>query len=71
VGAYQSTTPVLGNAYRDIVLARWQRPYLAGGPGDDSPYRAFAAPVRAYGSARAYGAFAAQGRAYAAFTERN
>lgn len=71
VGAYHSATPVLGNAYRDIVLARWQRPNLAGGPSDTSPYRAFAGSVRAYGTARAYGAFAGPAQSYAAFTTRN
>ena len=71
VGAYHSATPVLGNAYRDIVLARWQRPLPGTGPADSSAYRAFTGSARAYGTARAYGAFANAGQAYGAFTTRN
>jgi hypothetical protein len=51
VGAYHSQTPALGEAYRVLVMARWQG----------------AAPPRAPTRAGSYGAFASPASAYAAF----
>jgi len=64
IGAYHSLTPARGNAYLDLVLARWQGPSLTAAV-DRSAYQAFARP----GQISAYGAFANPGRGYAAFPQ--
>jgi hypothetical protein len=61
IAAYHSETPALGNAYRVLVMARWQN-------GD---VRAVAPVATAYGDFVrrdvAYGAFAPSSRVYGAF----
>lgn len=63
VGAYHSETPVLGDAYRVLVVARWQNSGLHAQSQPDSPYRAFIP------RAQVYGAFAQPNRAYGAFRD--
>jgi hypothetical protein len=62
IAAYHSETPALGDAYRVLVLARWQKPDLRDTPSLASAYRDFAPNQRIYGAfapaARVYGAFA-------------
>jgi soluble lytic murein transglycosylase-like protein len=64
IAAYHSETPALGDAYRVLVMARWQN-------GD--PHAAVTQPA-VYGDfahdAQVYGAFAPASRAYGAFTPR-
>jgi len=66
IAAYHSETPALGDAYRVLVLARWQNP----GPIDPRPPTA-----SAYGdfapASQSYGAFAPSSQAYGAFAPRN
>jgi hypothetical protein len=68
IAAYHSETPALGDAYRVMVLARWQNPILQN-PSlrEASPaslvYRDFAP------ESQVYGAFAPAGRVYGAFGE--
>jgi len=66
IAAYHSETPALGDAYRVLVLARWQNPT----PIDPHP-----AVASAYGdfapASQSYGAFAPVSRAYGAFAPRN
>ncbi len=64
IGAYHSLTPARGNAYLDLVLARWQGPNLTV-MADRSAYQAFARPA----APGAYGAFASAGSGYAAFAQ--
>jgi hypothetical protein len=63
IGAYHSETPALGDAYRNLVMARWNGTHLT--------VLAKAQPATAYRDFRAqgtvYGAFAQAGRAYGAF----
>jgi hypothetical protein len=62
IAAYHSETPALGDAYRVLVLARWQNP----DPRDTSPprtaYRDFTHDEQVYGAfaprSQVYGAFA-------------
>jgi hypothetical protein len=65
IAAYHSETPAIGDAYRILVMARWQN-------GDLHPMAPTAAPT-AYGdfapAAQAYGAFAPRSQVYGAFTD--
>jgi hypothetical protein len=62
IGAYHSETPALGDAYRVLVLARWQRPDLRPVPDQpQGPYGAFQDPRLQYG------AFSSTGSAYGDF----
>jgi hypothetical protein len=66
IADYHSQTPVLGQDYRDRVLALWRDPALSGqGLGLATAYRDFL-PTR-----RIYADFAGSGRAYAAFATTN
>jgi hypothetical protein len=63
VGAYHSETPVLGDAYRALVMARWQNGELRATVAQvATPYGDFVRADVAYGafapSSRVYGAFA-------------
>jgi len=63
IGAYHSETPALGDAYRVLVLARWQNPDYRTQDGPVTAYQAFARPQAVYGAfqrpTRVYGAFSA------------
>jgi hypothetical protein len=63
VAAYHSETPALGNAYRSLVMPRWQNgaPHTLAEPG--TVYGDFAH------SAQVYGAFAPSSRVYRAFAQ--
>jgi hypothetical protein len=63
IAAYHSETPALGDAYRLLVLARWQNPDLRETPQPTAAYHDFAR------SDLAYGAFASPARVYGAFAE--
>lgn len=67
IAAYHSETPALGDAYRVLVLARWQKPSLGaqGAPAQQGAYQDFP-PV-----SQMYGAFAQTGRAYGAFSRNH
>ncbi len=72
IAAYHSETPALGDAYRVLVEARWQRGGApdAGGPtgsGGSGAYQDFGHPVA---GGNAYGAFAPSSRVYGAFPPR-
>lgn len=63
IAAYHSETPALGNAYRVLVLARWQKPDLhTQAEPVTSAYQAFQSPSQVYAAfqspSRVYGAFA-------------
>ena len=62
IGAYHSETPALGDAYRVLVLARWQRPDLR--PVPDQPRAAYGAFQDPH---LQYGAFSSTGSAYGDF----
>jgi hypothetical protein len=62
VAAYHSETPSLGDAYRVLVLARWQKGSTQPQPVARSPYGDF--------SRSAYGAFAPKAQVYGAFAPR-
>ncbi len=63
IAAYHSETPALGDAYRVLVLARWQNPdlHVPTEPAAVSPYQAFLPASQVYGAfqspSRVYGAF--------------
>jgi soluble lytic murein transglycosylase-like protein len=64
IAAYHSETPALGDAYRVVVLARWQNPDLHAQPaaiGPASAYQAFAPRREVYADFQSpslvYGAF--------------
>ncbi|WP_428484015.1 hypothetical protein [Rhodopila sp.] len=61
IAAYHSETPALGNAYRVLVLARWQNPDLQHSVSRTGAYRDFVH------DARVYGAFAPRDQVYRAF----
>ena len=67
IAAYHSETPVLGEAYRLLVMARWQN-------GDLHTIAAAPLPLVAYGdfaqADKAYGAFAPRSSVYGAFAPR-
>ena len=62
IGAYHSETPALGDAYRVLVMLRWQNPNIGGGGTQTGAYAAFQpaqTTYRAFAQAlSAYGAFA-------------
>jgi hypothetical protein len=62
IAAYHSETPALGEAYRVLVLARWQNPDARDTPPPRSAYRDFTHDEQVYGafapSSQVYGAFA-------------
>ena len=60
-GAYHSETPALGEAYRAMVLARWERPGLSPAPRLTTAYRDFQ-PIRS-----SYAAFPPPHQVYGAF----
>jgi soluble lytic murein transglycosylase-like protein len=66
IAAYHSETPVLGGAYRVLVMARWQNSNLhpAAGLPPPAPYGDFAQ------ADKAYGAFAPRSSVYGAFAPR-
>lgn len=68
IAAYHSETPVLGEAYRVLVMARWQNGEAAA-PAQTA-YRDFA-PADHAPSDQAYGAFAPSSRVYGAFAPRS
>ena len=63
IGAYHSGTQSLGDAYRVLVLARWQNGDLRAPPPTQSAYRDT-------GNDGAYAAFAPSSRVYGAFAPR-
>ena len=65
IGAYHSETPALGDAYRVLVMARWQNADPRAAPAASSAYRA--SGLR---NESAYGAFAPSSRVYGAFAPR-
>jgi Transglycosylase SLT domain len=70
VAAYHSETPALGDAYRVLVMARWQNADPRTPVTGRSAYGDFAEDGKAYGSGTdsdRYGAFAPSSRAYGAF----
>lgn len=66
IAAYHSETPALGDAYRVLVLARWQNPDMRPVAQPRPAYRDFAAGHDAYQAfapaANVYGAFATPDR---------
>ena len=65
IGAYHSSTPALGDAYRVVVMARWQNADPRAAAAGQSAYRDVA--VR---NDQAYSAFAPSSRVYGAFAPR-
>ncbi len=61
IAAYHSETPALGDAYRVMVLARWQNPDLHAQTPPQTAYRDFLS------TQGVYAAFAPSGRVYGAF----
>jgi hypothetical protein len=61
IAAYHSDTPALGDAYRVLVLARWQNPDLRDTLPRRTAYRDFTQ------DAQVYGAFAPRSQVYGAF----
>jgi soluble lytic murein transglycosylase-like protein len=63
VAAYHSETPELGEAYRALVMARWQASAVPASPPGRSSYRDVGGGIAVYGAfapvSRAYGAFSA------------
>jgi soluble lytic murein transglycosylase-like protein len=84
VAAYHSETPALGDAYRVLVMARWQDADPPPAVATQVTYGDFAQADKAYGDKaygdkargnkgyddRAYGAFAPSSRVYGAFAPR-
>jgi transglycosylase-like protein with SLT domain len=64
IAAYHSETPALGEAYRTLVMARWQDPDLRPVRQAQIAYGDFSRPEAAYG------AFQPIGRVYGAFTAK-
>ncbi len=64
IGAYHSETPALGDAYRVLVMLRWNGPNVRfASAAQPAAYRAFQP------SEAVYGAFASAGQAYGAFAK--
>jgi hypothetical protein len=61
IGAYHSETPALGDAYRAVVMSRWQNPDLKRVARAPGAYQDFAP------GEQSYGAFSPMGRAYGSF----
>ncbi|HEY0182631.1 MAG TPA: transglycosylase SLT domain-containing protein, partial [Rhodopila sp.] len=74
VAAYHSETPVLGEAYRVLVMARWQNGDPHAQVTVPVAYGDFAQSGKAYGQGaydnHAYGAFAPRSQVYGAFAPR-
>jgi hypothetical protein len=74
IAAYHSETPALGDAYRVLVMARWQDGDPHAVVTGQGVYGDFAQQGKAYGDkaygGQAYGAFAPRSRAYGAFAPR-
>lgn len=74
IAAYHSETPVLGEAYRVLVMARWQNADPHPVVTQTVAYGDFARPDKAYGDKAygdgSYGAFAPSSRVYGAFAPR-
>ncbi len=74
IAAYHSETPVLGDAYRSMVMAHWQPNGLHVGLSRARAYGDFAAAGRVYGdrapNVAVYGAFAPRAQTYGAFAPR-
>ncbi len=62
IASYHSDTPALGEAYRALVMLRWQNPQLGASQTLASTYRSFAP------QSEVYGAFASTSQAYGAST---
>ena len=69
IGAYHSETPALGDAYRVLVMARWQNGDTRAGTAGQTAYRDVTAGGR-FSNEAAYGAFAPSSRVYGAFAPR-
>ncbi len=69
IGAYHSETPALGDAYRVLVMARWQNGDARAGTPGQAAYGDFGSGDRA-GNEQRYGAFAPSSRVYGAFAPR-
>ncbi len=69
IAAYHSETPALGDAYRVLVMARWQDGDVNAGAPSQGAYGDFAQTRKAYDD-DAYGAFAPRQRVYGAFAPR-
>jgi hypothetical protein len=72
IAAYHSETPALGDAYRVLVMARWQNGDLHAAPVATTAYGDFVRRDVAYGafapaSQVSYGAFAPASQVYGAF----
>lgn len=71
IAAYHSETPALGDAYRVLVMARWQNGDPHAVVTGRTAYADFAGADKAYGSKaysnQAYGAFPPDSRVYGAF----
>jgi hypothetical protein len=65
IAAYHSETPILGNAYRVLVMARWQNGDTRAAPPSHAQYRDFQPQ-----SDRVYGAFTSRSQVYGAFAPR-
>jgi hypothetical protein len=74
IAAYHSETPALGEAYRTLVMARWQDPDLRPARPAQIAYGAFSGVQTSYGAfsgvQTSYGAFQPIGRVYGAFAAR-
>jgi hypothetical protein len=69
IGAYHSETRALGDAYRVLVMARWQNGDPHAAAAGQAAYRDFA-PVDRVRNDQAYGAFAPSSQVYGAFAPR-
>jgi hypothetical protein len=69
IAAYHSETPALGDAYRVLVMARWQNGDPHAAVTGAVAYGDFAQSGKAYDN-RAYGAFAPASQVYGAFAPR-
>ena len=66
IAAYHSETPALGEAYRVLVMARWQNGDPRAAPATGAAYRDFT-PADRLRTNRTYGAFAPRSHVYGAF----
>src|SRR5689334_8587728 len=74
IAAYHSETPALGEAYRALVMARWQSPDLRSAPQGQQVVQQGAQQQVAYGAfaqaGTVYGAFRPADQTYGAFAAR-
>jgi soluble lytic murein transglycosylase-like protein len=70
IAAYHSETPILGDAYRVLVMARWQNgdPHVL--PPRNAQYRDFQSRNDRIYDDRVYGAFRSSSQVYGAFAPR-